>query len=349
MFKGQLKDYYKDSKDYKIHTSYFKEIKMALLVNNIGGFTTGTRGIPTDMDNALEIYYGSVLTAFDRKQVFLDLVTTKSIDSGSSISIPVIGQSSDADTNTHVPGTELTMSTVAVKERIINIDALEYFAMAVDKFEEKVLHFETRGELAKQAGEALAVKIDKAVAALLVTASQTSGTIGGVAVQADGTEVNNDVIDSGATPKAKGDALIEAVFNAVAQMELKDVTGEKYLVVSPLIFSYLAQSDAVNNDITSGDNGGINKGTVMEVAGIRIYKSNYIPTDSTVDVGGVNKKLKALVFTSEAVAVAKLMDVTSEVNYLPEQLATLMTTYYSYGLGVLKPAGACVITGGTVV
>jgi hypothetical protein len=320
---------------------------MALMVNNIGNNNAATRGLPTQMENALEIYYGSVLTAFDRKQLFLDLVTTKSIDSGSSISIPVIGQSSDADTNTHVPGTELTMSAIAVKERIINIDALEYYALAVDKFEEKVLHFETRGELAKQAGEALAVKIDKAVAAQLVLASQTSGTIGGDAVQADGTEVNNDVIDSGATPKAKGDALIEAVFEAVAAMEEKDVSGEKYLVVSPVVYSYLAQSDAVNKDITSGDNGGINKGTVMEVAGIRIYKSNYIPTGA-VDVGGTDKKLKALLFTSEAVAVAKLMDVTSEVNYIPEQLATLMTTYYSYGMGVLKPACSCVITGGTV-
>jgi hypothetical protein len=322
---------------------------MALTVNNIGNNSSTPRGLPTEMDNSLEIYYGSVLTAFDRKQLFLDLVTTKSIDSGSSISIPVIGQSSDSDTNTHVPGTELSMSAIAVKERIINIDALEYYALAVDKFEEKVLHFETRGELAKQAGEALAVKIDKAVVGSLVTASQTSGTIGGSAVQADGTEVNNDVIDSGATPAAKGNALIEAVFAAVAAMEEKDVSGEKYLVVSPIIYSYLAQSNGVNKDITSGDNGGINKGTIMEVAGIKIYKSNYIPIDSTIDVGGTNKKLKALLFTSEAVAVAKLMDVTSEVNYIPEQLATLMTTYYSYGIGVLKPGCSCVITGGTVV
>jgi hypothetical protein len=322
---------------------------MALTVNNIGNNSSTPRGVPTEMANALEIYYGSVLTAFDRKQLFLDLVMTKSIDSGSSISVPVIGQSSDSQTRTHVPGTELTMATIPVKERIINIDALEYFALAVDKFEEKVLHFETRGELAKQAGEALAVKIDKAVAAMLITASQTSGTIGGAAVQADGTEVNNDLIDSGATPKAKGDALIEAVFEAVAAMEQKDVSGEKYLVVTPKVFSYLAQSSAVNKDITSGDNGGINKGTVMEVAGIRIYKSNYLPVDTAVSVGGTNKKLKALIFTSEAVAVAKLMDVTSEVNYIPEQLATLMTTYYSYGMGVLKPACSCVITGGTVV
>jgi len=322
---------------------------MALTVNNIGSNSTTPRGVPTDMDNALEVYYGSVLTAFDRKQLFLDLVTSKSIDSGSSISIPVIGQAGDGDTNTHVPGTVLTMSAIPVKERLINIDALEYYALAVDKFEEKVLHFETRGELAKQAGEALAVKIDKAVAAAIVLASQTSGTIGGEAVQADGTEVNNDLIDTGTTPEAKGDALIEAVFEAVAAMEEKDTSGEKSLVVSPRIYSYLAQSKAVNKDITSGNNGGIDKGTVMEVAGIMIYKSNYTGVDTSITVGVGAKKLKALLFTSEAVAVAKLMDVTSEVNYIPEQLATLMTTYYSYGMGVLKPGASCVITGGDFV
>ncbi len=316
---------------------------MALTVNNIGN-NAGTRGVPTDMDNAMEIYYGSVLTAFERKNVFLDLVTTKSIDSGSSVSIPVIGQGSDTATNTHVPGTDLTMSTIPVKERIINIDALEYFALAVDKFEEKVLHFETRGELAKQAGEALATKIDKAVANALRLAAETSGTIGGSAIQADGTEVNNDAIGAGADAKAKGEAIIEAVFAAVAAMEAKDVSGDKVLVVDPLHYSYLAQSSAVNKDVTSGDNGGINKGTVMEVAGIRIYKSNHLGTGTAMTS---TKLLKGLIFTAEAVAVAKLMDVTSEVNYIPEQLATLMTTYYSYGMGVLKPAGACAITSTT--
>ena len=119
------------------------------------------------------------------------------------------------------------------------------------------------------------------------------------------------------------------------------------LVVSPTEYSYLAQSDGVNKDITSGDNGGINKGTIMEVAGIKIYKSNHLPT-IPVSVAGTNKKLKALLFTSEAIGVVKMMDLTSESNYLPLQLATLLTTYYSYGMGVLKPACSGVITGGTV-
>lgn len=320
---------------------------MALTVQNIGNFNTGTRGVPTDMENSIEIYSGMVLTAFERKVMFLPLVSTKTIESGSSVSFPIIGQGLDTDTNTHVPGTELTMSTIPVKERIINIDALEYYAMAVDKFEEKVLHFETRNELAKQAGEALAVKIDKAVAASVVNASQVSGTIGGSAIQADGTEVNNDVIDSGATPKAKGDALIEAIFAAVAAMEEKDVTGEKYFVTTPLIYSHLAQSDAINKDVTSGDNGGLDNGKVMDVAGIKIYKSNNLPVATAIDVAGTNKKLKGVIFTSEAVGVVKLMDVTSEANYIPEQLATLLTSYYSYGMGVLKPACSTVITGGT--
>lgn len=318
---------------------------MAVSVINIGNNSSTPLGKPTEMANALEVYYGQVLTAFERKNIFLDLVTVKTIQSGSSTSIPVIGQGSETDIKTHVPGTDLTMASIPVKERVINIDALEYFAMAVDKFEEKILHFETRGELAKQAGEALAVKIDKKVATTILLATQTSGTIGGSIVQADGTEVNNDTIDTGTSPKAKGNALIEAVFTLSAEMEKKNVTGDKVLVVNPTEYSYLAQSDGVNKDITSGNNGGIDKGTIMEVAGIKILKSNHLPTTS-VDVAGVNKKLKGLLFTPECIGVVKMMDLTSESNYLPLQLATLLTTYYSYGMGVLKPACAGVITGG---
>ena len=322
---------------------------MAFTPNNIGDFQSGTRGLPTDYDNAIEVYYGLVLTAFERKTLFLDLVSVKTSEDGSSQRFPIIGQASDADVKTHVPGTNLTMSTVPVKDRTINIDALEYFAFTIDKFEDKVLHFETRPELAKQAGEALAVKVDKAVAEEIVIASQTSGTIGSDVVQADGTEIVNAVIDTGSTPKDKGNALIETVFKAVATMEGKDVTGEKYLVVSPLIYSYLAQSDGVNKDITFGNNGGIDKGTIMEVAGIKIFKSNYIPTDYVITdaTNGAEKgaKVKAMVFTSEAVGVVKLLDITSETNYIPEQLADLVTTYYSYGMGVMKPGCACMILG----
>lgn len=128
---------------------------MALTVVNIGN-NSGTLGVPTDMANAIEIYSGMVLTAFERKTLFLNLVTTKTISAGSSVSFPIIGQASDADVDTHIPGTALSMNTIAVKERIINIDALEYYAMAVDKFEEKVLFLMMEDSIVNNWNEALA-------------------------------------------------------------------------------------------------------------------------------------------------------------------------------------------------
>ena len=322
---------------------------MALTVNNIGNNTSTPLGVPTEMANAMQVYSGQVMLAFERKLTFLDLVSVKTTPNGSSMSFPIIGQASDANTNTHAPGTALSMSSVAVRERIINVDALEYFSMAVDMFEEKVLHFETRNELAKQAGEALAVKIDKAVGVEIAVASQTSGTVASGAVQADGTEIVNAVITTGSTPADKGNAIVATIFQAVAELEGKDVTGEKYFVTSPLNYSYLAQSNAINKDVTSGDNGGLDNGQVMSVAGIKIYKSNYMPTDYVITDATGGAELGAvpqgLIFTSDAVGVVKLLDITSESNYLPEQLATLLTSYYSYGIGVLNPGASCVIVG----
>jgi len=333
---------------------------MAISPVNIGN-NSGTRGVPTDMDNALEIYSGLVLTAFDRKNMGLGMVKVKTIESGSSYPFPVIARSLDNSdvVRTHTPGTEISTNEIPVKERIINIDTLEYYSLAINKFEEKILHFETRSELGKQAGEALAETIDKDVFSQVLLASQTSGIIGGAVMQPDGSEVNNDVIDSGSDAEAKGDAILEALYEASTLMTEKNVSGTKYFVTTPRNYNYLVQSQkAVNGDYTSG-NGGIDSGTVLKVAGIDIMWSNHLPVTDTiandtangvetgVDVGGTDKKFQGLLFTEDCIGVLKLMDITSESNYLPKQLDTLLTSYYSYGMGVLNPGASCVITGGT--
>lgn len=333
---------------------------MAISPVNIGN-NAGTRGVPTDMDNALEVYSGLVLTAFDRKNMALNHVKVKTIESGSSVQFPIIARSLDNSdiVRTHVPGTELSTNDIPVKDRIINIDTLEYYSLAINKFEEKILHFETRSELGKQAGEALAVTIDKDVFSTVLLASQTSGTIGGSKMQPDGSEVNNDVIDSGSTAEAKGDALLDAIYEASTLMSEKDVSGEMVFITTPRNYNYLVQSQkGVHRDYTSG-NGDLAKGTIIEIAGVKIMWSNHLPVTDTiandtangvetgVNVGGIDKKFQGLLFTEDCVGVVKLMDITTESNYLPKQLDTLLTSYYSYGMGVLNPGASTVITGGT--
>jgi len=291
----------------------------------------------------LKVYLGEVLNAFDKKNIGLDLVKVRTIANGKSAQFVVTGNISDTDVQTHNPGDDVSTTGMPDNERVILIEDLQYVSTFVDNYEEKMAHFEIRGELAKRSGEALAVKIDKQVFKTVLNATQATG----VAAQPDGFEINNDLIVTGSDAEAKGDAIIDTIFAAKAHLEANDVTGDPIFVTDPINYYNLVQSaKAVNRDFNSGDNGSIAKGNVIEIAGIKVVMSNQFGKDTAVDVGGTDKKLQGLLFTSDAVGVVKLMDISSESNYIPEKLGHLMTSSYALGMGVLNPGAAVAITGG---
>lgn len=321
---------------------------MAITPNNIGN-NSGIRGVATSMDNALKVFSGLVLTSFDRKNIGINMVRSQTITSGNVAQFPVIARSLDNgdDVASYVVGTDVSTQAIPVKERVISIGAPTYYALSISRLEEKVLHFETRSELAKQMGEALAVTIDKQVFSQVLVASQTSGTIGGSVMQPDGSEVNNDVISSGSTAEAKGDALLAAMFEANTLLKQKDVSGDPVFVTTPANYNYLVQGGkGINKDYTNG-NGGLDSGTITEIAGIKIMWSNNLPVGTSVDVSTVAKKLQGLLFTPECVGIVKLMDVTTEIDKLPTRIGEdLIKAYFWQGMGVLNPSCAVAITGG---
>ena len=227
-------------------------------------------------------------------------------------------------------------------ERVILIEDLQYISTFVDNYEEKMAHFEIRGELAKRSGEALATKIDKQIFTTVLAATQATGIAG----QPNGFEVNNDAITTGATAELKGDAILDAIFAADAHLDSNDVSGDPIFVTDPINYYNLVQSaKAVNRDFNGdGSNGSIAKGNVLQIAGIKVIMSNHFGKNAVVSVGGVNKRLQGLLFTMDAVGVVKLMDVSSEANYVPQQLGTLMTSTYALGMGILNPGSAVAIT-----
>jgi hypothetical protein len=291
----------------------------------------------------LKVYSGEVLNAFDKKNIGLDLVKVRSISNGKSAQFVVTGNISDTAVQTHNPGDDVSTTTMPDNERVILIEDLQYVSTFVDNYEEKMAHFEIRGELATRSGEALSVKIDKQVFATVLAATQATG----IAAQPDGFEINNDLIVTGADAEERGDAIIDTIFAAKAHLESNDVTGDPIFVTDPINYYNLVQSaKAVNRDFNGGDNGSIAKGNVIEIAGIKVVMSNQFGKDTTVDIGGTDKKLQGLLFTSDAVGVVKLMDISSESNYIPEKLGHLMTSSYALGMGILNPGAAVAITGG---
>lgn len=297
---------------------------------------------------ALTLYTGEVLKAFDVKNIAMDMVSTRTISGGKSAQWIVTGQASDTNVAAHTPGAEISTQTLANDEVTITVSTRYYYSHFVDELDEKLAQYEIRGELAKQAGEALATKIDKAVFQGMVDMFDEDNYTPRTGQSAPGVINVNTDWDAATGPQAKGDVLVEGYFEARSLFNGRDVTAEPMVVTTPQNYYNLVQSTrGVNADFTSG-NGGIDTGNISLVAGLRTAWTNNLPAtlqyDQDAGAGtGTAYELQALVFTKDVFGVVKAMDITSESNYIPERLGYLLTSYYALGMGGLNSTGLAAI------
>lgn len=281
-----------------------------------------------------------VKEAFDRVNVFLKEVESKTIESGSSAQFVIGGKDTSAKALTHARtggdstvGTDISVNAVGMDERIITIDDLVYDARRIDGREEKIAHYDVRGPITNMIGTVLAQDIDEKIVGKLGACVGAAGLVGNpngaAAVTAD--------LSAATGAKAKGNVLAEGIFEAVAVLKQNDVYADAVVAVDPIKYSYLAQSDLINKDYANG-NGGLDSGVVLSVAGARIITSNAFTDANSGLTGG-----HAIVFTSEAVGVVNLIGLQTESNYDFNKFATLMTGRFSLGMDVLRPECAVAI------
>jgi hypothetical protein len=262
---------------------------------------------------ALKVFSGEVLTAFARKNVFMPLVTTRTINSGKSAQFPVIGNLSTE--TVHTPGADIVASSIAHAEQVITINARKYSSVFVDDLQEAMAHYEVRGQYSTEIGNILAKKVDLAVVAQLDACEAATPKTGQPAINAD--------IDLGTALSV--DELVDAMFTAQERFDSKDITGERTLVVNPEAYYNIVQSSKAVNRDWSTNNGGIDTGNVFKIAGVPIVMSNNVSSGNW-----------GYMFTPQAVGVVKLIDIKSEANYIPEKLGTLLVSSYAMGEGVLN-------------
>jgi len=293
--------------------------------------TDRTAGLDSNRDLAIKVFSGEVLTAFEASNIFLPLVQTRTISSGKSASFAVIGKY-DTDLADHVPGSDITPNLISAGERVIEIDALKYASVFVDSFEEAMAHYETRSQYSTEMGRKLANTIDKAVIGqleLCITGAANAGDNNGAEGQPVAIALETVGTAALGTNGTKGDAILAALFDAQTAFDETDVPGERYVVVSPKNYNRLVQSGAINKDMTNG-NGGLDTGKITQVAGHNILRSNNLVNSNDI-----------FMFTKNAVGVVKLLDIKSEVNYIPEKLGDLMVSSYAMGFGILN--NGCVV------
>jgi hypothetical protein len=310
----------------------------------------------------LKVFSGEILTTFEETNVMKDLHMVRTIQNGKSAQFPVTGI---ASAKYHTAGENIAdggnsyLSAIKHAERVISIDDVLISSTFIANIDELKNHYDVRSIYAKELGKALAKRFDIATMKTLAAAARGTSEIGGE----DGTILgaSSSLFDG---PNATAAELIDALYGVAESLDGKDVSDEgRFAVLSPADYYTLITADnsavslASNRD--AGGVGNIATGTISQVAGISLVKSNHLASISVAEASqdqdddgvnnapfgagngtGYNADLSAtriLAGTKEAIGTVKLLDLATESEYQIERQGTLFVAKYAMGHGVLRP------------
>ena len=310
----------------------------------------------------LKLGSAEVLSAFEEYCVFKGKTKERNIRGGKSMAFPITGKQ---EASYHQPGTELTGGTndpSDLNERVLTLDSLMVADAAIAEVDELMAYWPARQEITRELGRALAYEYDKRVARIIYAAANNSteplakslneGRVGSMVT------LGTDYTGGTATRQEKGDALVNAIFDARIAMEEKDVpTDNLYAIFGPEDFYAITMSSrAINTDFNGGNgsNGTIADGRTLRVAGIPIYSSNHVTQPNYALVAGDCNaeyaqnlsKNKGLVFHKDCCGVLTLLSPALQVtsgDWNVSHQSTLMVARQSIGMGVLRAECAVAI------
>lgn len=321
-------------------------------------------------DLELELY-AETLAEFQRKNVFMELITKKTITQGKSTQF-IVDSDKDAvqrinaatglpeDTtgvgavdgfvNTHANGANQRdgASDIYINERTIVVERPIFVRKQYNAFEEKVAHYDGRSIITGQVARSMSNYLDRRI---LVELDQAVGAAATTTQYASGS-VYNSAIGAGATAEAKGDALLDAIFAGNAILDGKDQIGEeRYFVTTNTNYYNLLQSQkAVNRDFNAGDNGSIATGNVFRIGDVTILRSNNISDALAVNACGISGEgtnMVGYLFNKRVIGMVELMGLQTKSWFDDDYDETVFKAQLAGGWDVLNPGSLVTVTTGT--
>lgn len=149
-------------------------------------------------------YGGEVLASFDENLIAKDILRMIGISAGTQMEFPMIHK---MGAERHAAGARVSGQDVATGKRIITLDDRPVLAaFELDDIDLLKTHYETRSEMAKQAGVALAREMDKNALQLGVNASRTTADAGNSVFNGGGYQADPEAALTGAAWTAAGSA-----------------------------------------------------------------------------------------------------------------------------------------------
>ena len=241
---------------------------------------TGTYNASNNRDLYLKLFSGELFKGFQHESIARDLVTKRTLKNGKSLQFIYTGRTK---AEYHIPGQAILGNddnAPPVAEKTVTVDDLLISSAFVYELDETLAHYELRGEISRKIGYALAQTYDRKIFRSIVRGARAASPIS----KANFVEPGGSQIRVGTTAQANNaydsEKLVDAFYDAAAALDEKGISGEgRVAVLNPRQYYTLIQNVSTNGLINRDVQGTAlqSGGGIMEIAGIKIYKSMNIP------------------------------------------------------------------------
>ena len=228
----------------------------------------------------LKLFSGEMFKGFQRNTIARDLVMKRTLKNGKSLQFIYTGRTKS---EYHTPGNSIlgdTNNAPPVAEKTITVDDLLISSAFVYDLDETLSHYDLRSEISRKIGYALAEKYDRLIFRAITRGARAASPITATNyVEPGGTQVRVGTTTS-ASDAYSSTALVNAFYDAAAAMDEKGVSQDGRVgVLNPRQYYALIQAVGSNGLINRDVQGSALQGGdgIVEIAGIKIYKSMNIP------------------------------------------------------------------------
>ena len=236
----------------------------------------------------LKLFSGEMFKGFQNNAIARDLVMRRTLQNGKSLQFIYTGRTT---AEYHTPGNSIlgdSNGRPPVAEKTITVDDLLISSAFLYDLDEVLSHYDMRSEISRKIGYALAEKYDRLIFRAIAKGARQASPVQSVGSgdglvsteEPGGTQIQVGT-GSGTTADAfNAQHLVTAFFDAAAALDEKGVSQDGRVgVLNPRQYYSLIQEVGNNGLINRDEQGaGLQSGKgVVEIAGIKIYKSMNIP------------------------------------------------------------------------
>ena len=228
----------------------------------------------------LKLFSGEMFKGFQRNTIARDLVMKRTLKNGKSLQFIYTGRTKS---EFHTPGNSILGDSNAappVAEKTITVDDLLISSAFVYDLDETLSHYDLRSEISRKIGYALAEKYDRLIFRAITRGARAASPITATNyVEPGGTQVRVGTT-ANASDAYSSTALVNAFYDAAAALDEKGVSQDGRVgVLNPRQYYALIQAVGSNGLINRDVQGSALQGGdgIVEIAGIKIYKSMNIP------------------------------------------------------------------------